>query len=291
MSFNWLIYKKLNPDLEAAGLKTQTEIVKHYNMFGIKEKRNCNVYDVYRDFDWKQYQINYSDLSHMNRSELETHWIIHGVHERRSYYILEPFKYIDKIIYINLDKRIDRKLEIEEQFRRVNVPSDKIIRLSAVYDNPGYLGCSQSHIKCLEYAIENNLSNVLILEDDFNFIDTKKALHSSLQNIKDINNWDVIFFSASVNEKRNYNSFLDKAIDVQTASGYLVNSNYFNTLLNNFKEGLNLLRNTDIYSKYALDQHWKLLQQKDNWYIFKTILGYQRESFSNIEGKVVKYNC
>ncbi len=45
------------------------------------------------------------------------------------------YDYIDKIIYINLDNRIDRKIELEEIFKKYEIPEDKIIRLSAININ------------------------------------------------------------------------------------------------------------------------------------------------------------
>jgi hypothetical protein len=39
MSFNWEVYRNLNPDLTRAGLKTREDFVRHYLTFGIRENR------------------------------------------------------------------------------------------------------------------------------------------------------------------------------------------------------------------------------------------------------------
>ena len=39
---------------------------------------------------------------------------------------------IDKIIYINLDRRKDRRQEIEQEFIRMNIPEEKVLRFSAI---------------------------------------------------------------------------------------------------------------------------------------------------------------
>lgn len=78
---------------------------------------------------------------------------------------------IDKIIYINLDSRTDRKKEIENEFTRLHIPEHKVLRLSAIAHSYPPAGCSLSHASILHYAHQQNLKNVLILEDDFNFID------------------------------------------------------------------------------------------------------------------------
>jgi hypothetical protein len=197
----------------------------------------------------------------------------------------------NKILYINLDSRLDRNYEMKKQFETFDIPEEKIIRISAVHKTPGYLGCSESHIKCLEYAIENNLKNVLILEDDFNFINNVNYVYTKLKNINNLDKWDVILLSGNVIKSIPYDNVFDKAIEIQTTSGYIVNSDYYSKLLNNFKEGLTNLKKTNIYTKYAIDQYWKILQPSDNWYIFHTKLGFQRESYSDIENRITSYGC
>lgn len=85
MVFQWEIYQHLNPDLPAAGLTTQEQLVRHWINHGISEKRKSCVLDEYPDFDWKVYTRNYSDLQNMTKSQAEVHWIKHGRHEHRSY--------------------------------------------------------------------------------------------------------------------------------------------------------------------------------------------------------------
>ena len=84
MSFNWIHYKYLNPDLI---LKTEQACMEHYNKKGKNENRKCNIYMEYPDFDYKQYALNYSDLSRFNKSFLENHWLQYGrtTKENRTY--------------------------------------------------------------------------------------------------------------------------------------------------------------------------------------------------------------
>ncbi len=73
----------------------------------------------------------------------------------------KDWEFVDKIIYINLE---ERKEQIEEELNFL--PKDKIIRFDGIKDKYGYKGCCESHIACLNLAINNNWKNVLILEDD-----------------------------------------------------------------------------------------------------------------------------
>ena len=60
---------------------------------------------------------------------------------------------IDKIIYINLDRRLDRKQEIAQEFDKMNISKEKIIRFSAINNKsrPG-VGCTESHLEVLKLA-------------------------------------------------------------------------------------------------------------------------------------------
>lgn len=85
MSFNWIIYKELNPDLIAAGLTTQQQLERHYISHGKQENRITNVYQLYPNFNVKEYRNRYNDLAKLSDSELEIHWIVHGRNEGRTY--------------------------------------------------------------------------------------------------------------------------------------------------------------------------------------------------------------
>ena len=191
------------------------------------------------------------------------------------------------IFYINLEHRKDRKDEIESELNKMNL---KYERFNAIKKEKGYLGCSLSHLNILKEAKKRNLKNVLILEDDFQFIVDNNTFWEQMNNFfnKDID-YDVLFISYNIVESKPYDDQLLKVLDSQTASGYLVNNKFYDKLIENFEEGYKLLEKTDIYHEYACDQYWKRLQPTNNWYAFKERLGIQRESYSDIMGGNVKY--
>ena len=79
--------------------------------------------------------------------------------------------YIDKIYYINLKHRKDRKEHIENQIKKFIDPKLSITtRFNAIANKNGCIGCSESHLAVIEECIQNNYNNVLIFEDDFEFI-------------------------------------------------------------------------------------------------------------------------
>lgn len=74
--------------------------------------------------------------------------------------------FIDKVIYINLNRRKDRRLYLSRELKKLGIPKDKIFRLEAIEYSPGYIGCAMSHLHALHMADKEGWKNVLILEDD-----------------------------------------------------------------------------------------------------------------------------
>ena len=86
-------------------------------------------------------------------------------------------------------------------------------------------------------------------------------------------------------------SFLLRVLEGQTASGYLVNEKYYDTLINLYEEAIPLLESTGIHWIYANDQIWKKLQTLDTWYCFRNRLGKQRDGFSDNSKTYTSYDC
>lgn len=95
------------------------------------------------------------------------------------------FDMVDIVMYINLDNRKDRMYDMERELLRVGIPQHKLIRISAVRNTDcGALGCTCSHIKCLQLARKRGWNRVMILEDDFNFMLSIERLYRILSDIQ-----------------------------------------------------------------------------------------------------------
>ena len=98
-------------------------------------------------------------------------------------YKVRPYK----IYYINMDKSVDRRKNMEKQFRKWNIPAVRIRGIDGyalkdknkgtLYNgmkfenystrlNPGEIGCTLSHIIAIKEAYNNMHSQVIFLEDD-----------------------------------------------------------------------------------------------------------------------------
>lgn len=201
---------------------------------------------------------------------------------------------VKDILFINLTHRTDRYQNIHSQFQ--NLPFD-LTRINAT-NNPTFpaLGCSQSHINALLYAKNNNLSNAMIIEDDFQWTINKNTIvpiFNHLYNFSKNNDWDVIMLCFNKGQIKQTNTkYIYKIKDTQVATAYIVNQKYYDTLINNLKNGNNMLKKhgKESANKYANDQCWKSLQEKDNWYAFYPMTVKQLDSFSDIENKNKNYN-
>ena len=80
----------------------------------------------------------------------------------------KPMDYIDGIFYINLDKRADRRYEIEEELNKMELPFERFTAIET--PGRGILGCGYSHLSVFKMAKERKYRNVLIFEDDFYFL-------------------------------------------------------------------------------------------------------------------------
>jgi len=148
---------------------------------------------------------------------------------------------IDAILYINLDHREDRKNGILRQIQRLGFNPDKVIRIPAVYDKMcGHIGCGKSHIKALEYAIQNDFKRIMILEDDFNFDITRERFDDYLTQAENMQ-WDVLLLALGHNSLQEKEGNLRKVNSCTTTSGYIVQQHYYETLLSNFAESVEIM--------------------------------------------------
>jgi GR25 family glycosyltransferase involved in LPS biosynthesis len=191
--------------------------------------------------------------------------------------------YIDGIMYINLADREDRKKSIMNEFEKAEIPSYLIHRIDATLTKVcGYLGCVDSHIKALEYAKEMKWQRFIIFEDDAILKYPRERILYIISEFLKIyeNNWSVFMLYTCWTEQRDTDvNFINKLIWGTTTTGYMVNSSYLDTLLDNYKEGMKILYEEvekwklsnpgkKLYeTRYALDQYCRKIQTADNWYV------------------------
>ena len=104
---------------------------------------------------------------------------------------------IDKVIYLNLDKRTDRRNEIEGELNKLDID---YIRFSAIENKNGPIGCCESHLEIIKLARKNEYKNVLIFEDDFTLLVTKEQFYEEMNKLFSSNvNFDVCLLAYNTN--------------------------------------------------------------------------------------------
>ena len=195
------------------------------------------------------------------------------------------FDYIDALIYINLDHRTDRRNEMEAELKRVGFPSAKVYRMSAIRDNYGPVGCNLSHAAALRLAYYKGWSNVLILEDDFNFNDGLEDLaRFCASDIK----WDGVLIKYSNEKIESINDLVCRLVSCSNAAGYLVKREIMLQLSQCIEEAVPKLRQTHEHWKYTNDVVWCQFMTGERWYAFNRKLGYQRMSYSDLAEQVIE---
>ena len=196
---------------------------------------------------------------------------------------------IQHILYINLERRKDRKESVESELKKVGFTNFKRFNAFDIKENPR-LGCSTSHLNCLQYAKEQNWDMVMIVEDDIIFENVElfqKQLELFMNS--DIN-WDVVLLAGNNCEPyEKVSPFALKINNCQTTTGYIVKSHYYDYLIDNIKDGCKRCYQTRGADENTIDMEWKVLQNIDNWFLLWPPYVFQKDDYSDIERRRVNY--
>jgi len=188
--------------------------------------------------------------------------------------------FFDKIYCINLDERMDRWVSAKNELEKNGIYNYK--RFSAIKNEIGHLGCRDSHIEVIKDAKKNNYNKILILEDDFVFInDDKTLINNILTQLSDLD-WELFYFGATVHL---YDGKLTKVSEnivltnfAYTTHSYAINSSTFDFIIDNAK-------NHNIIDIFYND----FIVKNNKTYISNPMVCLQRESYSNVENKFSNY--
>jgi GR25 family glycosyltransferase involved in LPS biosynthesis len=201
---------------------------------------------------------------------------------------------IDVIFYINLEHRIDRNEHFLNEIKKLCEDSHKIKRIDGVINDNGILGCALSHINTIqEFINHTEWQTCLIFEDDFTFHRSNLSQNNEILEcfFTNFEEWDICCLSynpcACIYNDTHYPG-VKKAIETQSACGYLLHKKFASILLDTFQKSKYHLEQGGVHSSYSPDMFWKSIQKKHNWYILKPDLGCQYDNYSNISKKQTK---
>jgi len=204
-------------------------------------------------------------------------------------------EHIDVILYINLEKRQDRKQHFLEEIPKLCDDQSKIVRVDAVYDSLGILGCGKSHVKALELFLDNTAwKTCIIFEDDFTFYDPSIENNQKLirKFIEGEMEWELLLLASNQPKAPPIATYVEGVYKVsysQTTSGYLINKEGAAKLYDIFRKSVELLEQSRNAHTHGLDMYWNTADLQR--YCFQPNMGYQYACISDITNGHVDYKC
>lgn len=202
---------------------------------------------------------------------------------------------LENVYYINLKNSRDRRIDVEKELKQMNW---KYQRFDAIKNIDGRIGCCLSHLKVIEMAKANNLDYVVVVEDDIQFIEPDKY-NKMLCDFKDYmgsnnNYYDVLLLGANIPDKVNglkqINTFIYQVFLSHTTTGYIVKKHYYDKLIENYKESIQLLMHHSNINTGCIDVNWVKLQKTDRWFILLPRTINQKPSYSIIQNCYTNYS-
>ena len=131
---------------------------------------------------------------------------------------------ISKVIYINLNKRTDRKEKIEKELNDFGLDYERFEAIETPIPGFGTVGCGLSHLAVLKLAKERNYENVLILEDDFTFLVSKEEFQYQLTEFFKLKlDYDTCFLAYNLFKSESLeNGIVNKILDTRRVSFFVV---------------------------------------------------------------------
>ena len=200
-------------------------------------------------------------------------------------------------LYINLASRTDRRAHVEAQLAAIKTAHNGLSnlvpeRFNAIqHSASGAIGCSMSHMRCIQIAKERGWDHVLICEDDVLFTNVPLFLTQLATFMATVPTWDVVLLAG--NNIPPFTVVNDACIQVgscQTTTAYIVRAHYYDALIANYRAGIHKLMRAPLQKlEYAIDRYWFELQRRDRWFLITPLSVVQREDYSDIEQRFTNY--
>lgn len=214
---------------------------------------------------------------------------------------MNPFDFFDKIFYINLDSRPERKLAVEELFSKYGIKAERFpaiqltpeqnenLRQDGCYfrgdERPEHArftkSCALSHLSVIFRAKLMGYKNVLVFEDDVVFReDILEELSLALEDLKKQERWDMFYIGCNPLKYKKVTDHLGMSKGALAAHAYAVNNHFYDAVL---KIPFRQLPSADMY------YHNLGVVESNRVYMAMQNLAWQAPSYSTLEETNVDY--
>lgn len=195
--------------------------------------------------------------------------------------------YFKEIYCINLDRRTDRWENAQKEFESVGV-LDRVQRISAVNNPDGRIGLIKSFLKIFKDVKERNIENVLIFEDDVQFLQNNNPIETLENAISQVGKieWSLFYLGANTHEKCNlFRPNLILLRNAFSAHAVAYSHKTYKQIIERF-ENTNKINNVnDINDVFFCHE----IQNKRTSFLVNPMIATQMPSFSDLEKRNVDY--
>lgn len=181
--------------------------------------------------------------------------------------------FVNKGYYINLDYKTERNEKTKQELENNNL-LDFVERVSAVaafsetvkcdYGSDDWKkcvdGCTQSHLKIIKDAKENNYERILVFEDDIffyngGFTNSMDIIESAIDEIKD-KDWEILYLGGSLLDQyvTQDGKHLIKVGGMNTSHAFILNHTAYDTLIDRYHYAypMDVLLSANLSKKYSV---------------------------------------
>jgi glycosyl transferase, family 25 len=196
---------------------------------------------------------------------------------------------LGRVVVINLRERADRMREFQAEAERMQLDVE---RFDAIKKEDGILGCTLSHMVCLQQMLDDSLESMLVCEDDARFTVSRRELDVLVDVFLRDARADVacLAFRSTHGRLQPYSSLYLRGYGIATTACYLVKPAAARDLVEMWDESVDhLVRGADP-REYRSDAVWKHLQERRVFLVPVKRAVRQRWGFSDIERRDVSYD-
>ena len=144
----------------------------------------------------------------------------------------------------------------------------------------GQVGCLLSHLNVLNISKKKKYEKIMIFEDDCGFVEDFNQKFEELM-VSIPSDWQMLYLGGSVPNFIDNHDLCSRVSSILTTHSYLVNSEVFDLLIQNFTE--------KVFSK-EVDMCYSDIHPKINTYVSMPFLTFQSPSYSDIANEHRDYS-